>query len=68
MPNAGRGVVVGSSMRAIIELAGIHDITGRVISGTKNKLNIASATVKALSVFALPKTKIAPKVIVEENE
>lgn len=68
MPNAGRGVVVGSSMRAIVELAGIHDITGRVISGSKNKLNIASATVKALSVFALPKTKIAPKVIVEETE
>lgn len=68
MPNAGRGVVVGSSMRAIVELAGIHDITGRVISGTKNKLNIAAATVKALSIFALPKTKVAPKAVVEENE
>lgn len=68
MPNTGRGVVVGSSMRTIVELAGIHDISGRVISGTKNKLNIASATVKALSVFALPKTKPAPKVTAEENE
>mgnify|MGYP000054642649 CR=1 FL=1 len=70
MPNTGRGVVVGSSMRIIVELAGIHDITGRVISGTKNKLNIAAATVKALSVFALPKTKIAkkPADVVEENQ
>jgi small subunit ribosomal protein S5 len=70
MPNTGRGVVVGSSMRTIIELAGIHNITGRVISGTKNKLNIAAATVKALSIFALPKTKIAqkPAEVVEENQ
>jgi small subunit ribosomal protein S5 len=55
MPNKSRGVVVGSSMRSVIELAGITDVTGRVISGTKNKLNIARATVKALSQFAMPK-------------
>ena len=54
MPNKSRGVVVGSSMRSVIELAGITDVTGRVISGTKNKLNIARATVKALSQFAVP--------------
>lgn len=51
MPNKGRGVVVGSSMRSIIELAGIHDISGRVISGSKNKINIARATVDALKAF-----------------
>ncbi|MBP9821796.1 MAG: 30S ribosomal protein S5 [Candidatus Pacebacteria bacterium] len=53
MPNKGRGVVVGSSMRALVELAGIHDVTGRVLSGTKNKLNIARATAKALEVFTM---------------
>jgi len=56
MPNKARGVVVGSAMRSVIELAGITDITGRVLSGSKNKLNIARATVKALSLFAMPKT------------
>ena len=55
MPNTGRGVVVGSAMRVMVELAGMKDITGRVISGSKNKLNIAQATMKALSKFALPK-------------
>lgn len=55
MPNTGRGVVVGSSMRSIVELAGIHDITGRVLSGTKNKLNIARATMKALAPFGSPR-------------
>lgn len=51
MPNTGRGVVVGSAMRVMVELAGITDITGRVISGSKDKLNIAQATMKALSIF-----------------
>jgi small subunit ribosomal protein S5 len=55
MPNRGRGVVVGSAMRVMVELAGITDITGKVLSGSKDKLNIAQATMKALSFFALPK-------------
>jgi small subunit ribosomal protein S5 len=54
MPNKSRGVVVGSSMRSVIELAGITDVTGRVISGSKNKLNIARATIKALEQFSMP--------------
>lgn len=52
MPNKSRGIVVGSAMRNVVELAGITDITGRVISGSKNKLNIARATIKALQQFA----------------
>ena len=68
MPNTGRGVVVGSSMRNMIELAGLTDITGRVLSGSKNKLNIAQATMKALSLFAMPKkgrTTIEKPVVTE---
>ncbi len=55
MPNKSRGVVVGSAMRNVIEFAGITDVTGRVRSGSKNKLNIARATIKALTQFAMPK-------------
>ena len=68
MPNSGRGVVVGSAMRVMVELAGMKDITGRVISGSKNKLNIAQATMKALSKFALPKRAkvVAEPVLVSE--
>lgn len=51
MPNKGRGVVAGSAMRVMVELAGIADISGRVLSGSKDKLNIAQATMKALSIF-----------------
>ncbi|MFT7557723.1 MAG: small subunit ribosomal protein S5 [Planctomycetota bacterium] len=52
-PNYGRGVVAGSSLRIVIELAGIHDITGRVLSRSKNKLNNAQATLLALSDFII---------------
>ena len=49
MPARGRGVVAGSSARNVIELAGIKDICVKLLSGSKNKLNIARATIKALS-------------------
>lgn len=55
MPNKARGVVVGSAMRTVIEFAGLTNVTGRVTSGSKNKLNIARATMKALNEFAMPK-------------
>lgn len=48
MPARGRGVVAGSAVRNVIEHAGIKDICGKLLSGSKNKLNIARATIKAL--------------------
>lgn len=48
MPAKGRGVVAGSSARNVIELAGIKDVCAKLLSGSKNKLNIARVTVKAL--------------------
>lgn len=52
MPARGRGVVAGSAVRNVIELAGIKDICAKLLSGSKNKLNIARATVKALSLLS----------------
>lgn len=65
MPNRGRGVVVGSAMRVMVELAGITDITGKVISGSKDKLTIARATMKALSRFAVAKQAVPVAQIAE---
>ena len=48
MPNKGRGLVAGSVVRDIIKLAGIKDVTGKILSGTKNKLNNAKAVMEAL--------------------
>jgi small subunit ribosomal protein S5 len=48
-PAPGRGVVAGSAVRNVLELAGIKDVTAKILSGSKNKLNIARATIEALS-------------------
>jgi small subunit ribosomal protein S5 len=47
-PARGRGVVAGSSARAVIELAGIKDVCAKYLSGSKNRLNNARAAVAAL--------------------
>lgn len=52
MPARGRGVVAGSAVRNVIELAGIKDICAKLLSGSKNKLNIARATVAALKLLS----------------
>lgn len=48
-PAPNRGIVAGSAVKLVLELAGVKDITAKILSGSKNKLNIARATVKALS-------------------
>jgi len=57
MPNRGRGLVAGTVLRDIAKLAGIRDITGKVHSGTKNKLNNAKAVMEALSYVSVGHVK-----------
>ncbi len=47
-PARGSGIVAGSSARVVIELAGIKDIAAKIMSGSKNKINIARAAIVAL--------------------
>ena len=49
LPARGRGLVAGSSVRNILELAGIKDVTAKIHSRSKNRLNNAQAAIKALS-------------------
>ncbi|OHA18339.1 MAG: hypothetical protein A2664_01685 [Candidatus Taylorbacteria bacterium RIFCSPHIGHO2_01_FULL_46_22b] len=49
IPARGRGVVAGGAVRNIIELAGIKDVTAKILSPSKNSLNNARATMLALS-------------------
>ncbi len=44
----GRGLVAGGVVRTICELAGIRDISSKILSRSKNKLNNARATIAAL--------------------
>ncbi len=49
MPAPGKGVVAGSSVRTILELAGIKEVSAKILSRSKNKLNNARAAIVALS-------------------
>ena len=58
----GKGLVAGSSVRTVLELAGVKDVTGKVFSRSKNKLNNARA-----AVTALKKLKVRAKAKTEKT-
>lgn len=70
MPAPGRGLVAGSSVRSVLDLAGITNVTTKLLSGTKNKLNNAQAAIKALSLLKTPRTKakVATNEVAPEGE
>jgi small subunit ribosomal protein S5 len=47
-PAPGRGLVAGSSVRPVLELAGITNTVAKLHSGSKNGLNNARAAIEAL--------------------
>ncbi len=51
-PNHGKGLVVGAALRDIITIAGVKNVSGKVLSGSKNKLNTARACMKALATIS----------------
>lgn len=61
----GKGLVAGGTVRIICSLAGIQDISSKILSKTTNKLNNARATIIALQQLKMKKkvtTVEAPKV------
>lgn len=66
MPNRGRGMISGSAVRDMLLLAGIKDVSSKILSGSKNKLNNARATMQALSAIGTP--VLAHKVAADRAE
>lgn len=50
----GRGLVAGGAVRIICTLGGIKDISSKILSNTRNNLNIARATIKGLKKLHKP--------------
>lgn len=48
-PAPSKGLIAGSAVRSVLELAGITDVNAKILSGSKNKLNIAQAAIQALA-------------------
>lgn len=48
IPAPGRGLVAGSSVRPVLELAGVTNVIAKINSGSKNGLNNARAAIEAL--------------------
>ncbi|MFA6077013.1 MAG: 30S ribosomal protein S5 [Candidatus Paceibacterota bacterium] len=68
IPNKGRGLVAGSVVRDIVKLSGMKDITGKIISNSKNKLNNAKAVMEALSAISSKYTKHIPESAIVVNK
>ncbi len=56
MPAPGKGIVAGSSVRDVLELGGVKDVTAKIRSGSKNKLNNARVAIKALQMLKVTQT------------
>ena len=65
MPAPSRGLIAGSAVRNALELAGITDVNAKIVSGSKNKLNMARATVKALLMLK-PRKRVREEKPAEE--
>ena len=47
----GSGIIAGGAVRAVLELAGIPNVSSKILGKTKNKITITKATFEALSMF-----------------
>ncbi|HEY4483989.1 MAG TPA: 30S ribosomal protein S5 [Candidatus Paceibacterota bacterium] len=50
-PSVGRGMVAGSAVRIVLDHAGVKDVNAKILSRSKNKLNIGRATIEALKTL-----------------
>ncbi|MBX4198927.1 30S ribosomal protein S5 [Candidatus Parcubacteria bacterium] len=57
MPAPGKGILAGSSVRAVLELAGMREISAKLFSRSKNNINNAYVAIEALKKLSGTKLK-----------
>lgn len=57
MPARGKGILAGSSVRTVLELAGLREVGAKLLSRSKNSSNNARAAIKALRMLESTKIK-----------
>lgn len=57
IPSRGRGLVAGGAVRSVLELAGVTDVSVKLLSRSKNAINNARVAIKALSLLRNRRTK-----------
>jgi small subunit ribosomal protein S5 len=63
----GTGAIAGSSVRAVIQAAGIKDILTKSL-GSSNHINVVKATILALSRLRYPEEEVAKRKASLENQ
>jgi len=56
----GTGIIAGGAMRAVLEVAGIHNVLAKCY-GSTNPINVVRATVKGLSAMQSPENVAAKR-------
>ncbi len=57
MPAPGKGILAGSSVRTVLELAGLREVGAKLLSRSKNSANNAYVAIKALRMLEATKIK-----------
>ncbi|MDD2758279.1 MAG: 30S ribosomal protein S5 [Patescibacteria group bacterium] len=65
---AGSGIIAGGAVRVVLDLAGVPNVSSKILSKTKNKITIVKATFEALKSFKIKHAPIKPTVVVVEAE
>lgn len=55
MPAPGKGILAGSSVRTVLEFAGLKEVSSKIFSRSKNKINNARAAILALTLLKAPR-------------
>jgi len=56
----GKGVIAGGAARVVLEMAGIHNVTSKIL-GTNNKVNIVRSVIEALDNLKKVEKKVEKK-------